>query len=107
MRLLRLPLDKNGPSSAFYFTVKRCAGYAEASAAFSNSVLQASILIAFYEVANAIYPAAYMSTGSCARMGYALGYHDRRGATQLLPIPSKLNRLPQRPRTRGYWHLSD
>jgi hypothetical protein len=39
----------------------------------SIHVLQAGILITFYELGQAIYPAAYLSVGSCARYGLALG----------------------------------
>ncbi|KAL1963623.1 hypothetical protein VTN77DRAFT_7944 [Rasamsonia byssochlamydoides] len=49
--------------------------------------MQAAILIATYEVAHAIYPAAYLSTGHCARLGYTLGLHDRQ-APQMLPKPA-------------------
>ncbi|UKZ55092.1 hypothetical protein TrVGV298_008909 [Trichoderma virens] len=38
--------------------------------------LQATIFIAIYEFGHAIYPAAYLSIGSCARYGAALGLNN-------------------------------
>jgi hypothetical protein len=45
----------------------------ENSGVLSVLVLQAAILIALYELGHSIYPAAYLSVGSCARYGTALG----------------------------------
>ena len=45
----------------------------ESNSALSVHTLQANILIALYEVGHAIYPAAYLTIGSCARYAYALG----------------------------------
>lgn len=39
----------------------------------SLHVLQATIFIALYEMGHAIYPAAYLTVGACARYGIALG----------------------------------
>ncbi len=50
----------------FYFEV-------ENTGALSIHVLQAAVLIAIYEVGQAIYPAAYLTVGACARYGAALG----------------------------------
>ncbi|KAL6408671.1 hypothetical protein AUP68_07615 [Ilyonectria robusta] len=55
-----------------------------------NGGLQAAVLLlAFYEVAHAIYPAAYLTIGHCARLGHALGIHDRRNVSQMFPTPSR------------------
>jgi len=45
----------------------------EGSSIFSLPVLQASVLLALYELGHAIYPAAYLTIGACARYAYALG----------------------------------
>ncbi|KAM0259128.1 hypothetical protein ACHAQJ_003499 [Trichoderma viride] len=45
----------------------------ETAGALSIHVLQAAILIAIYEIGHAIYPAAYLTVGACARYGIALG----------------------------------
>jgi hypothetical protein len=55
-----------------YHAVKRY--HHDISASFlSLSVLQAGILIALYELSQAIYPAADLTVGACARYGLALG----------------------------------
>lgn len=48
-------------------------------------VLQAAILLAWHEISNAIYPAAFLTVAHCARLGQAMGIHDRRNAPQLFP----------------------
>ncbi|KAL7942897.1 N-terminal binuclear Zn cluster-containing/DNA binding domain-containing protein [Trichoderma barbatum] len=45
----------------------------ETSGVLSVVVLQAAILIALYELGHSIYPAAYLSVGSCARYATAMG----------------------------------
>ena len=45
----------------------------EGSSVFSVPVLQAGVLLALYEIGHAIYPAAFLSVGACARYGHALG----------------------------------
>lgn len=56
-----------------YNTAKRYYHDAEGAGFLSIPVLQAGLLIAFYEIGQAIYPAAYLSVGACARYGLALG----------------------------------
>ncbi|KAE9376398.1 putative fungal-specific transcription factor [Stipitochalara longipes BDJ] len=54
------------PDIHFYLEV-------EGSSDFSISVLQAGVLIALYELGHAIYPAAFLTVGACARYAFALG----------------------------------
>lgn len=61
----------------------------EQSALFSTNFLAAYTLLALYEVGQGLYPAAYLSVGSAARIFQMLGLHDRWRATQILPCPSK------------------
>ncbi|KAL6693689.1 N-terminal binuclear Zn cluster-containing/DNA binding domain-containing protein [Trichoderma pleuroticola] len=60
-------------NTPLYETVKLFQFKIEASGVLSTLVLQASILIALYELGHGIYPAAYLSVGSCARYATALG----------------------------------
>ncbi|KAL7907871.1 N-terminal binuclear Zn cluster-containing/DNA binding domain-containing protein [Trichoderma velutinum] len=60
-------------NTPLYETVKLFQFKVEASGVLSTLVLQASILIALYELGHGIYPAAYLSVGSCARYATALG----------------------------------
>jgi Fungal specific transcription factor domain/Fungal Zn(2)-Cys(6) binuclear cluster domain len=69
------PTDEGGDGgtrTALYRTVKRFYNEVEMSGVLSIPVLQAGILIALYELGQAIYPAAYLSVGACARYGLAL-----------------------------------
>lgn len=70
--------------SPLYSLVKRTLFMAESGGLMSLQTLQANILLAAYEVGHAIYPAAYLTTGHCARLGHGLGLNDRRRAPQFL-----------------------
>jgi hypothetical protein len=59
--------------SAMYHNAKRLHFEMETAGVLSLRVLQAGILLALYEVGQAIYPAAYLTVGSCARYGIAIG----------------------------------
>lgn len=58
---------------ALYRIAKRFYLETEIAGVQSIYMLQAGILIAFYELGQAIYPAAYLTVGACARYGLALG----------------------------------
>jgi hypothetical protein len=73
-----------GARSSLYLLTKQMAFLAESNCLLSVQTMQAQILIAAYEIGHAIYPAAYLTTGHCARLGHALGLNDRRKAPQLL-----------------------
>ncbi|KAI1608415.1 hypothetical protein EDD36DRAFT_98280 [Exophiala viscosa] len=70
--------------SPLYFLAKRMCFLAESNALMSLQTLQANVLVAAYEIGHAIYPAAYLSAGHCARFGHVLGINDRRHAPQVL-----------------------
>lgn len=76
--------DGRSSQNAFYRLVRYFYAFTESQNAYSLQFLQSLILIATYEYGNAIYPAAYMTIGQCARLGYALGVHDNK-TPQLLP----------------------
>lgn len=77
MKLYCTTAVHNGGSqkTALYRTSKRYISEIEAAGLMSLHVLQATIFIALYEIGNAIYPAAYLTVGACARYGIALGLH--------------------------------
>lgn len=64
------------PKTALYRTVKRYHSDIEAAGMMSLQVLQALIFIALYEIGQAIYPAAYLTIGACARYGIAMGLDE-------------------------------
>ncbi|KAH7129521.1 hypothetical protein B0J13DRAFT_564205 [Dactylonectria estremocensis] len=72
---------------AAYLRARRCLHFTEDLGLISFRSLQAVLLLAFYEVAHAIYPAAYLTVAHCARLGHALGIHDRRNVSQMFPTP--------------------
>ena len=55
-----------------YMSLKRALLDAEMAGLLTVPLLQTTVLISLYEVGHAIYPAAYMSIGSCVRLGLAL-----------------------------------
>lgn len=61
----------------------------EQYASFSTNFLAAYALIALHELGQGIYPAAYITIGNLARIFYAIGFHDRRKATQMLRVPGE------------------
>lgn len=88
MQMLCQPRKENEtPIAESYLAAKRCLSYAEENNIFSLRLLQASLLMGLYEIANAIYPAAYLTVGHCARLGHAMGIHDLREAPQMFPLP--------------------
>lgn len=92
MRLQTQPIGDSDPlSSAIYSQAKACLSYVEGNNILSIKVLQAALLIGLYELSNAIYPAAYLTTGHCARLGYAMGINKREWAPQLFSTSGKPN----------------
>ena len=75
------PQDAQSP---LYWMIKRHATVVESSGLITLYYLQSLLLITAYELGHAIYPAAYLSSGHCARIGTLMGIHDRQHAPQLL-----------------------
>ncbi|KAF5681842.1 hypothetical protein FDENT_7909 [Fusarium denticulatum] len=72
MKLVTTPaIDIN--HSALYDTAKSFLANLESNGVISLLCLQAMILVALYEYSHAIYPAAWMTIGSCARYSDTLG----------------------------------
>ncbi|MBA7495507.1 hypothetical protein ES702_06094 [subsurface metagenome] len=67
-----------------YWTVKNYAVALEVNAVMTPQLLQSKVLIALYEIGHGIYPAAYLSVGSCATFGKALGLDNRKDSPQML-----------------------
>ncbi|KAL5346249.1 hypothetical protein ACLOAV_008517 [Pseudogymnoascus australis] len=101
---LMAPRPQDDPENIYnpmYAAAKRFISYLEASGTVSLMVLQAYILVALYELGHSIYPAAWMTVGSCARYGQVLGIHDSERAPQLLPLVSTWTELEER--RRSWW----
>ena len=72
---------------SIYTAAKRFLALMEASGMTSLLVLQAYVLVATYEIGQAIYPAAWMSAGTCVRYGQLLGINGHDAAPQLIGRP--------------------
>ncbi|KAK5999200.1 Transcription factor BOA15 [Cladobotryum mycophilum] len=82
---MRLLTQHNEDTGALYEKAKQCFYYMEGRGVISFRMVQATLLLSLYEAANAIYPAAFMTIGHCARLGHAIGIHDRRNSPQMFP----------------------
>ncbi len=84
----------NRANQAAYRAAKSSLRTLEDDGAISLQILQANIFIALFEISHALYPAAYLTVGHCARLGQAIGLHNRRYAPQLLPSERESKALP-------------
>ncbi|KAM0421425.1 hypothetical protein ACHAPT_010779 [Fusarium lateritium] len=73
VKLLATPPDGPDAQTAAYLSVKTALLRAERVGVLNFKVFQATILVAIYELGHAIYPAAFLTIGSCSRYGSALG----------------------------------
>ncbi|CAM1501258.1 Fc.00g104200.m01.CDS01 [Cosmosporella sp. VM-42] len=87
--------EKTLSPEAAYDKAKRLFQILEGQGIISVRVLQAGLLLSLYEAANAIYPAAFLTAGHCARIGHALGIHDRRNVPQMFPNPMSWTELEE------------
>jgi hypothetical protein len=70
------PESPQSPQTRAYYAAKHFHVELENSGIFSVQILQAGILLSIYELGHAIYPAAFLSIGACARSAYALGINS-------------------------------
>lgn len=86
MRMIAVtPMPSEGAvRNDLYWRVKGLASTLESNALLSVQLLQSIVLLAAYEIGNAIFPSAYLTTGHAARLGHAMGVHNRREAPQML-----------------------
>jgi hypothetical protein len=89
----------NGSRTPLYYAVRHF--YVEVEAAFSILVLQAGVLVALYELGHGIYPAAYLSIGTCARYAHALGINVGR----TVPTRRVLTFVEVEERRRVWWAI--
>jgi hypothetical protein len=82
-----------------YWRVKGLASILESNALLSVQLLQSIVLLGAYEIGHAVFPSAYLTTGHAARLGHALGVHNRREAPQMLKRPGAWAELEETGRT--------
>lgn len=91
-----------GPRSsrtALYHATKHF--YVVVEDSLSILVLQAGILVALYELGHGIYPAAFLTIGSCARYAYALGIN----VSQRVSTKRVITLVEVEERRRVWWAL--
>lgn len=84
------PVSPNGggsTSSDVYWRAKGFANVVEHSGLLTLHLLQSFVLLSADEIGQGLLPAAYLTTGHAARLGHALGIHDRKEAPQMLRRP--------------------
>ncbi|KAG9241397.1 hypothetical protein BJ878DRAFT_520904 [Calycina marina] len=82
-----------------YVSAKRVLSLLEATGTVSLLVLQAALLIVWYEYGQAIYPAAYMTAGWCKRYGILLDINNHPSAYEMLGRPETWTEQEERRRT--------
>ncbi|KIW19987.1 hypothetical protein PV08_00562 [Exophiala spinifera] len=95
------PHSRN-PRHHEYLTLKSVFLRAETAGMFSLQLLQALILLTIYEYSHAIYPAAYVSVGTCVRYGLALGIDKQR---QVEIDAKNLDLEEQEEKRRVWWAI--
>lgn len=104
MKLSTVELPEASPHTPLYRHIKTFYAEVEAQNGFSIQLIQAAILTALYELGHAIYPAAYLTIGHCARLGQAMGLHAR-----ISEVPSMLQKsttwTEQEERRRVWWAI--
>lgn len=81
------PDDSRSARNTLYLTTKTFFHVVESSASMTVRLVQSALLLCAYEIGHGIYPAAFLGAGHCARLVYALGLHDRKGAPQMIKRP--------------------
>ncbi len=87
---------------AIYRIAKRFHFEVESTGLMTLSVLQSAILIAIHEIGQAVYPAAFLTIGACARYGAALGL-DKIGSSLMGDQGEKLSWDQVEERRRVWW----
>lgn len=76
-------------SNACYSAVRLAIFLLEQHGQFSTNFLCAYAILAAYETAQGLYPAAFQSTGGLINLMCALGLHDKKKSAQVLKKPGR------------------
>ncbi|KAF2673857.1 hypothetical protein BT63DRAFT_168588 [Microthyrium microscopicum] len=101
MKLILWHPDPITRPDAEYMAIRHAFVEAESAGVLTLQLLQAKILITVYEFGHAIYPAAYLSVGSCARYGAALGVNLCLESTDLAISPEAALEVEEK--KRAWW----
>jgi hypothetical protein len=86
------------PRTPLYIMTKKFSAMVESEGIGSMRLIQSGILVALYEMGHAIYPAAYLTVGHCARLCQAIGLHDTGGVPQMVEEPETWEATEERRR---------
>jgi hypothetical protein len=95
-------LQDQDPRTQDYLVAKKVLYDAEARALLSLQLLQAMVLVAVYEYAHAIYPAAAVTSTVCVRYGLILGINKQR---KMEIEQSIFDKEEQEERRRVWWAI--
>lgn len=94
--------DGDKPRTRAYLAAKRLLVDAESAGLLTLQLLQAILLVSIYEIGHGIYPAAYITIGTCARYGTALGIDKQKLSDSGNP---SLTEVEQEERRRVWWAI--
>ncbi|KAF4965163.1 hypothetical protein FSARC_7030 [Fusarium sarcochroum] len=78
MKLMQeVPGEQQPVPSELYVTTKRFLDSLQMKGLLTVRIVQAGLLLSVYELGHAIFPAAFMTIGLCARIGIVLGLHSK------------------------------
>ena len=101
MKLVAITPHDSSLRSGIYSSIKANLLRAAASSLFEFRIFQAMLLLALYELGHAIYPAAYMTVGSCIHYGNALGID----MMVELKVQEAFNDVECEEKRRSWWAL--
>ncbi|KAH8911446.1 hypothetical protein BR93DRAFT_975433 [Coniochaeta sp. PMI_546] len=88
VRLLCLniaPSQSADDPGLLYRQSKECYAALEMQGVITPLLLQGALLLSYWEMGQAVYPAAFLSVGLCARLAEALGNHKQRDRMPMYP----------------------
>lgn len=86
MKLVQTPPSEDNARTPEYLALRVAFLKAELAGIMTLRLLHAWMLVALYEVGHAIYPSAYLSIGTCARLAAALGVDAHEAYGSHLPF---------------------
>jgi hypothetical protein len=97
-----LPKFSNADSSELYTTLKSIHSLMQSAGNVSTELVQAGLLIAVYEHSQAMHRDAWLTVGSCVRIGHVLGLHTLIG---YVSTGSESQRVEIGSRRRLWWAI--
>ena len=93
MKLITSPAGED-ETPLIYYLSKKFLAMLEAGGMVSQLCLQAMLSVGLYEYSQAIYPAAWMTVGACARYVDLLGLSCKAGYSTVMRPCVRRNRFP-------------